>query len=170
MKAERRSFVISCLQFCFPFVYPEPASPPTSSSHGTSTVLDVFFFSLFNKLVHKLSHIKDLFFNYKVDRDNKTNKDKIVESGGRGLILANESSHYGGERNQKWGGGGSTSNHCWLIVPLCRLLSSGSQQNDSLWIPKAHAAENMRGNVCPSSPVYSTWFKTERERAWRGIN
>lgn len=40
----------------------------TRKSHG------IFSSDLFNKLVHKLSHIKDLLFTYKVDRDSKTNQ------------------------------------------------------------------------------------------------
>lgn len=45
-----------------------------------------WFCFLFNKLVHKLSHIKDFFFflitKWIASGDNKTNEDKIVDSGG----------------------------------------------------------------------------------------
>lgn len=40
----------------------------------THKSLRVFSSDLFNKLVDKLSHIKDLLFTYKVDRDSKTNE------------------------------------------------------------------------------------------------
>lgn len=47
----------------------------TRKSHG------IFSSDLFNKLVHKLSHIKDLLFTYKVDRDSKTNQKALTVVG-----------------------------------------------------------------------------------------